>query len=343
MGFFDRLTGAAKGGTSKIPKETSFAMDYEHVKDLLPGAMSTIAQVRHKQSKRLFCIKKVRPATEQARKKLERELEVSFDLVHENIGRTIAWQRSGAETWILMEWIEGPSFRSFMRDWYMTKEAKPPLLSGRDFATVFAQAARALQYVHGKGFLHLDVKPENFLASGLRSIAEVSSSRSKDTQIFKKEVLQQAGAILVKLIDFGISIRLDEPKVNLGGSPLYVAPEIVGGVQSQALVGPCSDIWSLGAMMYEIACGRPPYLPAWFEGKTKHWQALWGEYDSQDPTVKKAYDQELLKKRRDVPADMARLPYSDSIKAIVKKCLEIAPGRRFTSCAALVSELEKFL
>lgn len=340
MGFFDKLTGG--GGTAKYPKETPFAMEYEHVKDLLPGAMSTIAQVRHRQSRRLFCIKKVRPATDQARKKLERELEVSFQMQHENIGRTIAWQKNGAETWILMEWIEGPSLRSFMRDWYMTKGAKPPLVSGRDFMTVFVQAARALQYVHGKGWLHLDVKPENFLASGLRCIAEVATARSKDTQVFKREVLQQAQAISVKLIDFGVAVRIDEPKTGLGGSPLYVAPEVVGaGTQQQ--VGPGSDLWSLGATMYEFACGRPPFLPAWFDQKTQHWQALWGEYDRQDASVKRAYDQDLLKKRLSTPVDMARVPYSDAIKALLKRCVEIPPARRFTSSAQLVSELEKFV
>jgi doublecortin-like kinase 3 len=340
MGFFDKFTSGP--GTAKYPKETPFASEYEHVKDLLPGAMSTIAQVRHRQSKRLFCIKKVRPATDSAKKKLERELEVSFQMQHENIARTIAWQKNGPETWILLEWIEGPSLRAFMRDWYMVKAAKPPLLSGRDFMTVFVHAARALQYVHGKGFLHLDVKPENFLASGLRPIAEVATARSKDTQIFKREVLQQAGAILVKLIDFGVAIRMDEPKTGLGGSPLYVAPEVVGnGTQSQ--VGPASDIWSLGATMYEIGCGRPPFLPAWFDQKSQHWQAQWGEYDRQDAAVKKAYDMELLKKRLGTPVDMARVTYSDAIKGIVKKCLEIPPSRRYTSSAQLVSELEKFL
>ncbi|MEK7467583.1 MAG: serine/threonine-protein kinase [Planctomycetota bacterium] len=342
MGFFDKLTGGKTGSTAKYPKETPFAMDYEHVKDLLPGAMSTVSQVRHRQSKRLFCIKKVRPGTDAQKKKLERELEISFQMQHENIARTIAWQKSGAETWILMEWIEGPSLRAFMRDWYMTKGAKPPLLSGRDFMTVFLHAARALQYVHGKGFLHLDVKPENFLASGLRSIAETNVSRSKDTQIFKKEVLQQAGAILAKLIDFGVAMRIDEPKVGLGGSPLYVAPEVVGA-QTQAQVGPAADLWSLGATMYEVACGRPPFLPGWFELRKEHWQASWGEYDRQDPTVKKAYDQEMLKKRLGTLVDMTRVPYSDAIKAIVKKCVEIPPTRRYTSAAQLVSELEQFV
>ena len=81
----------------------------------------------------------------------------------------------------------------------------------------------------------------------------------------------------------------------------------------------------------------------WFEGKTAHWQKLWGEYERQDPTVRRAYDQELLKKRTESPVDMARVPYSEQIKAILKKCLEIPPSRRWTSTAALVTEIEKFL
>jgi len=341
MGFFDRFTGASK--SANLPKETSFYREYEHVADLLPGAMSTISKVRHVQSKRLHCIKKIRPTTDQGRKALLREIEISFQMQHENIVRYIAWEKRGDETWVLMEWIEGTSLRNFLRDQILTKGAKPPFLTGRDFMTVYVQAARALQYVHGKGFLHLDVKPENFLVSGLKSVAESTTSRSKDTQVFKREVLEQAGGISLKLIDFGISMKMDEPKQNVGGSFLYVAPEVVGGAASQAQVGPSADLWSLGATMYELACGRPPYLPAWFDGRPQHWQALWGEYERQDASLKKAFDQEMLKKRLSLPADMTRLKYSDAIVGIVKKCLELPFSRRYTSAAALVSELEKFL
>ncbi|NUN48962.1 MAG: protein kinase [Candidatus Brocadiae bacterium] len=344
MGFFDRITdGFKKSPPSALPKETPFIQEYEHVKDLLPGAMSTISQVRHRVSKRLFCVKKVKPQNEAQRKSLERELEVSFLMQHENIGKTLAWQRMQGETWVLMEWIEGSSLRMFMRDQFVTRGAKAPLLTGRDFMTVYLKAARALQFVHGKNWLHLDVKPENFLVNGLRPVAETKTDRAKDTQIFRKEVLEQAGGITVKLIDFGISVRIDEPKVGLGGSPLYVSPEVVGGAQTQSQVGPAADIWSLGATMYELASGRPPYLPQWFDNRKEHWQAIWGEYERQDPGIKRTYDQDMVKKRLSTPADMARVVYSDAIKMIIRKSLELPFNRRYTSAAALVSELEKFV
>ncbi|MBI2923011.1 MAG: serine/threonine protein kinase [Planctomycetes bacterium] len=345
MGFFDKFLGGggSSGSTGKLPKETPFFREYEHVQDMLAGAMSSIAKVRHFTSKRLHVIKKVNPQTPEAKRKLQRELEVSFQMQHENVIRFIAWEKRGNETWILMEYVDGPSLRGFLRDQLVLRQAKPPLLSGRDFITVYCQCARALQYVHGKGYLHLDVKPENFLVTGLKSVGETKVDRSKDTQVFKREVLEQAGGISVKLIDFGISMRIDEPKVGVGGSILYVAPEVVGGVQTQSQVGPASDLWSLGATMYEVATGRPPYLPAWFEGKPQHWQTLWNEYEKQDASVKKAYDGDMLKKRISTPVDVSKAPYSDAIRGVLKKCLELPMTRRFTSSAALVSELEKFL
>ena len=205
---------------------------------------------------------------------------------HENIAGTIAWQKNGPKRG--SSWNGSRDLRAFMRDWYMVKAAKPPL-SGCDFMTVFVMLYRALQYVHGKGFLHLDVKPENFLASGLRPIAEVSTARSKDTQIFKKEILQQAGRSWWKLVDFGVA----HSHGRAGGSPLYVAPEVVGnGTQSQ--VGPASDIWSLGATMYEIgAAARRSFRRV--DHKNPALAGALGEDDRQDAAVKKAYDMELLK------------------------------------------------
>jgi serine/threonine protein kinase len=339
VGLFDAFKD---NFAAKLPKEVPFSHEVTHVADMLSGAMSTIARVKHKSGK-IYCVKKVTPRNPQAKAKLQRELEISFQLQHENVVKVISWEKKGEAYWILMELIDGASLRAFLRDQFVHKKAKAPVVNGRDLVTVFVQCARALQYVHGKGFLHLDVKPENFLTPGLTAISETKIDRSKETGIWKKEVLQQSKGITVKLIDFGVSMKISEPKTNVGGSILYVAPEVVTGAQTQSQIGPGSDIWSLGATMYELATGRPPFLPGWFDARPQHWQALWGEYDQQDASLKRAYESDMLKKRLSTPPDMAKVAFSDAIRGIIRKCLEVPMSKRYLSSAALVSELEKFL
>jgi eukaryotic-like serine/threonine-protein kinase len=107
-------------------------------------------------------------------------------------------------------------------------------LSVDDAVRIALEVANALGYAHGKGIIHRDIKPENILLSGdLTLVADFGIAKAAS------EANQQ------KLTQTGMAV----------GTPLYMAPEQAGG----EAVGPTSDIYSLGCMLYEMLAGEPPF------------------------------------------------------------------------------------
>ena len=115
----------------------------------------------------------------------------------------------------------GPDLRRRLR----SDGPLPPAVA----AEVVAQVADALAYVHANGIVHGDVKPGNLL------------------------VPLDGGP--VRLADFGVARRLDQPAGPTHATPEYVAPEVVAG----GLPSPASDVYALGVVLFELICGRSPY------------------------------------------------------------------------------------
>ncbi|MEV0132890.1 protein kinase [Dactylosporangium sp. NPDC050688] len=122
---------------------------------------------------------------------------------------------------IAMELINGSDLRRRLR----SDGPLPPAVA----AEVVAQVADALAYVHAAGIVHGDVKPGNLL------------------------VPLDGGP--VRLADFGVARRLDQPAGPTHATPEYVAPEVVAG----GLPSPASDVYALGVVLFELICGRSPY------------------------------------------------------------------------------------
>ena len=130
----------------------------------------------------------------------------------------------GDETWLVMEYVEGITLSAFVRrDGALTPDEAAPWVR---------QAADALAAAHAAGIIHRDVKPSNMLLT-----------RGGD----------------VKITDFGIArAEADASLTQTGlvtGSPAYLAPEIASG----ATATEASDVWSLGATLYHLLAGQPPY------------------------------------------------------------------------------------
>ena len=189
--------------------------------------------------------------------------------------------------YIAMELLEGGT---------LVKAMQGKRWAPRDAATLIEGLARALHAIHTQGIIHRDIKPANILAT-------------------------EAG--VYKLTDFGLAKASDQHDSNLTatgvimGTPNYMSPEQAAGSK---FIGPSTDVYALGAILFELLAGRPP-----FEG---------GEPLALLMRVVQETPSNVRSIRGDVPVDLA---------AITMKCLNKEPERRYSSADALANDLERFL
>ena len=174
-------------------------------------------------------IKTITPAArklKRATQGLEREARMGLKLFHKNLVRFESFSIDGLKSYLVMEFVPGKPISNWLKD----NPARRV-----DLKRILLEAIDALDYIHEQGFVHRDVKPDNILVD--------------DT-------------CQLKIIDFSISVkagfdfrRLVRSKPKISGTRDYMAPEQVLGRRSDAQ----ADIYGLGATMYELLTGRPPF------------------------------------------------------------------------------------
>jgi eukaryotic-like serine/threonine-protein kinase len=207
--------------------------NYKLVKQMATGQMSQVYEVVEVSSGRHFAMKLLLPEkveNPEARAFLLHEAEVGLKMAHPNIIRIMSVNKSKTNPHFVMEFFPAGSLKVRL----MRKEVDFIREKGQD---ILKGAATALAFLNAKGWVHRDIKPDNLL---------VSSSGD------------------VKLIDFAIAQEIPtgyfqklfwrKPKVQ--GTRSYMSPEQIRG---QPLDGR-SDIYSFGAMAYEMVCNRAPFI-----------------------------------------------------------------------------------
>ncbi len=177
------------------------------------------------------------------RERLQREGRILAELSHPNLARIYDLDFDAGRPFVVMEYVRGSNLR---------QHVDAEKVSPRDAAVLIAQVARALAAAHGRGVLHLDVKPENI-------------------------VLDESGR--PRLIDFGVGrirdawqdSRLGEQ--TLGGTPAFMAPEQARGEATD----PRSDVFAAGAVLYYLLVGKSPFRAASSGASLELAQA--GEFD----------------------------------------------------------------
>jgi serine/threonine protein kinase len=166
----------------------------------------------------------------------------------------------------------------------------------RRAAQLLLDLARAVQHAHEQGIVHRDLKPANVLLTetGVAKVADFGLAKLLDVE----QGLTHTGAVL--------------------GSPSYMAPEQAAG--KVRAIGPATDVYALGAILYELLTGRPPFLGASF-------LETLDQVRTHDPA----------------PPQTLQPKVSDDLAAICLKCLEKDPARRYPSAAALAHDLDRFL
>jgi serine/threonine protein kinase len=190
-------------------------------------------------------------------------------------------------------------------------------LDGRPFperlaAGLIRTLARAVHHAHEQGIIHRDLKPANILLVSGRVVSGESSFHSPLT------------THQPKISDFGLAKRLDSDSTALThdgavlGTAGYMAPEQAAGRAHD--VGPAADIYALGAILYELLIGRPP-----FHG------------DSRSEVIRRVLDEDP------VPPTRLRPELSRDLETVCLKCLEKNPARRYAAACELADDLDRFL
>lgn len=232
------------------------------------------------------------------RRRFLREARAAARLDHPNLVPVHEVGESGGVCFIVSAYCHGGN----LAQWLAARTTPVP---ARQAAELLALLADALQYVHEHGIYHRDIKPGNILLDtpGLRWTHDLGFTP--------------------RLTDFGLAKQMDSDSGlsangRVVGTPSYMAPEQLEG-RSDA-IGRRADVYGLGAVLYELLTGQPP-----FKGAT----------DSE------TLDQVLFK--APVPPRRLRPTVPPKLEKICLKCLEKMPERRYASAAELANDLQTFL
>lgn len=217
-----RLDGNAIGGRYFIEKEIG------------EGGMARVFSARHSNLGRVFALKQIHAdlsSDATLRKQFLREARLASSLSHPNIVSVVDFgEDPEMGAYMVMELLDGAP----LSDRFKRKN----LMSIRQACDFVSQIADALHYIHGKGIVHCDVKPENILLC--------------------KMPTKQRRKWSIKLLDFGLAhaqSASQSVRDAINGTPPYMAPETVMGHAPT----PSSDIYSLGIVLYQLVTGRLPF------------------------------------------------------------------------------------
>jgi predicted Ser/Thr protein kinase len=285
----DQPTIADPFQTQPAPEPIRSFGGYEILRELGRGGMGVVYLARQTELNRLVALKMLTGHYgPHELHRFKEEAETAAGLSHSSIAHIYEIGEHEGAPFFSMEYVEDGSLADRLR-----KELPTP----RETAQLLVRVARGLQQAHQAGIVHRDLKPANIL-------------------------IDEDGT--PKIADFGIAKRLDDEThlTRSGaviGTPTYMAPEQARGDSRH--VGPAADIYSLGAILYEMLTGRPPFLPEDSE------MAVTVRVLTEDP-VSPAWH------RPGVPRDL---------ETICLKCLEKHPHLRYATATDLANDIEHFL
>jgi serine/threonine-protein kinase len=281
---------------------------YEIVQELGRGGMGVVYKARQLGLNRWVALKMILGGVHAGSKDLARfqvEAEAVAQLRHPNIVQIYEIGIHLGLPFFALEFIDGGSLHE-----HIGGTPQPPL----EAASIVATVARAIHVAHQKGILHRDLKPANIL---LERKAEPAyhTAGGQHTTFFAQ--------FTPRITDFGLAKRLESgaPQTKsdeILGTPSYMAPEQAAGKRQE--IGPAADIYALGAILYELLTGFPPFCGA-----------------APMETVLLVLTTEPTPPRRFRPA------VPRDLETICLKCLQKEPPRRYDSALALADDLRRFL
>jgi WD40 repeat protein/serine/threonine protein kinase len=295
-------------------QETAFPAvpGYEVLQQLGEGAMGVVYRARQRSLGREVALKMVKdvPGSQpQLMERFLREASTIARLKHPHIVQIHEIGQFQGLPYLCLEYIAGGS---------LADRLKQGPLSPRESAELVRLLARAMHSVHQEGIIHRDLKPGNILLQMTNDQCPMTNDAGA-----RELVIGHSSLVIPKIADFGLARLLDSESElthtgNILGTPSYMAPEQAEG--KIASVGPASDIWALGAILYALLTGRPPFV-----GKTVM-ETL-----------------ERVRHAEPVPPRRLRAGLSRDLETICLKCLDKNPLQRYASAGELADELGRSL
>ena len=281
------IVGAAEPAAPSEPLR--FVRGYQLLEVLGEGGMGIIWKARREGLDRFVALKRIRSTGQpspEALARFHREAEAVSHLRHENIVQIYDVGEQDGEPYLALEYLEGGN---------LARKLSAGPLPPRQAAALVETLARAIHHAHQRGIIHRDLKPANILFD------ESSTA---------------------KISDFGLAKQLDEATAHtqtgaILGTPSYMAPEQAEGAHSA--IGPAADVYSLGAILYEMLTGRPPF---------------------RGPTVLETLAQ--VRERDPVPPRQLQPGVPRDLETVCLECLQKEPRKRYPSAADLAEDLQRF-
>ena len=237
--------------------------------------------------------------------RFDREAQAVARLTHPNLVPLFEVGSTGAITYIVSAYCAGPSLAQYLQE-------RGGRLQPREAARLVEQLAGAAHYAHTQGVLHRDIKPGNVMLEPISAASGPFVPGQSDGLPYEP-----------KLVDFGLA-RLeggdrDQSRTGIAlGTPGYMAPEQAEG--RAAAMGPATDVYGLGALLYEALTGNKPFASS-----------------SEAETLRRVLLDDPARPR----ATLRTL--SRDLEAICLRCLEKRPADRYASAGELADDLRRFL
>lgn len=288
-------TSGGDSSMSRSPRIGTHLPDFELLKELGRGGMGVVYKARQKSLDRIVAIKMLRDDMSGKPVLLSRflaEARAAAALTHPNIVAIYQVGECVEGRFYAMEYVKGPTLQDVL-----SKRGRGKALPTQWSVKLMLPVATAVHYAHSRGIIHRDLKPSNIM-------------------------IDPSGRPVI--LDFGIAKRMDEPATGhtregtVVGTPTFMSPEQANG---HGQIGPVSDVYALGAILYQMLTGCLPY-----EADTALATLLLVTSPAMPP----------------VPSDLCSdVPVQ--LDAICMKCLNKQPEDRYADAKELARDLKRFL
>lgn len=287
---FGKVMQAPPGSSGSAPTRLRYFGDYELLDEIAHGGMGVVYKARQTSLNRLVAVKMIlagQLANEEEVKRFQAEAEAAANLHHPGVVAIYEVGINNGQHYYSMEYVEGRDLAAVLRE-------KP--VGVMQAAQYLREIAEIIEFAHSQGVLHRDLKPSNILID--------ASDR-------------------LRITDFGLAKRVQSATDltvtgQVLGTPNYMSPEQAAA--QHAVIGPTTDVYSLGTILYELLTGRPPFRS-----------------DNIGETLRQVQQEEPVRPRLLNP----KLPRD--LETICLKCLEKELRRRYATAQLLADDLGRYL